>query len=158
MRNPKLYFDLTSQITLLVLLQANCGVFVLDLLLLFPFRDSNNSTCACINKLSLGEFQAVCLLVKDNTATLEQEWSSSILACCYIWRNVWFPSTEPIRSKIWILRPLPPSNITRLTEHFFSIAFKLLKSKSYVSNRSDSAVFDERVPLTFLKVFLAIGA
>ena len=85
-RNPELYFDLTSQITLLVLLQANCGVFVLGLLLLFPLRDSNTSTC--INKLSLGEFQAVCLLVKDNTATLEQEWSSSILPCCYIWRNV----------------------------------------------------------------------
>ena len=87
-RNPELYFDLTSQITLLVLLQANCGVFVLGLLLLFPFRDSNTSTCINKLSLSLGEFQAVCLLVKDNTATLEQEWSSSILPCCYIWRNV----------------------------------------------------------------------
>ena len=83
-RNPESYFDLTSQITLLVLLQANCGVFVLGLLLLFPFWGSTK----CMNKFSLGEFQAVCLLVKDNTATLEQEWSSSILPCCYIWRNV----------------------------------------------------------------------
>ena len=43
------------------------------------------------NNLSLGEFQSVCLFVKDNTATLEQEWSSSILSLYFIWKNICHP-------------------------------------------------------------------
>ena len=87
-RDPELYFDLTSQITLLVLHQADCGVFVLGLLLVF-------FTCySFTNNLSLGEFQSVSLFVKDNTVTLEQEWSSSILSCCYTWRNICHPSSS----------------------------------------------------------------
>ena len=73
-RDPELYFDLTSQITLLVLHQADCGVFVLGILLFF--FTSHSFT----NNLSLGDFQSVCLFVKDNTATLEQEWPSSIFS------------------------------------------------------------------------------
>ena len=86
-------FDLTSQITLLVLHQADCGVFVLGLLLFF-FR-SHSFT----DNLSLGEFQLVSLFVKDNTATLEQKWSSSILSWCYTWRNICHPSSSLQLSK-----------------------------------------------------------
>ena len=86
-RDPELYFDLTSQITLLVLHQADCGVFVLGLHLFFTSHSFTDN-------LSLGEFQSVSLFVKDNTATLEQEWSSIILSCCYTWRNICHPSSS----------------------------------------------------------------
>ena len=61
--------------------QADCGVFVLLLLVFFT------SVYRFTKTLSLGEFQSIFVLVQDNTATLEQEWTTCIRPCCYIWRD-----------------------------------------------------------------------